>query len=66
MLELIDKRMAGRSEQVLGEFQACFVLFLVGENLEAFEQWKRLFELLTCSPDFFYAHQAFYTKTIRK
>jgi A1 cistron-splicing factor AAR2 len=31
----------------LGEFQFSFVVFLVGESLEGFEQWKLLLQLFT-------------------
>lgn len=32
---------------LLGEFQACFILFLVGENHEALEQHKKIFSIVT-------------------
>ncbi|XP_049770617.1 protein AAR2 homolog [Schistocerca cancellata] len=35
-------------DELLGELQFCFVLFLVGHSLDAFEHWKRLVRLL-CS-----------------
>lgn len=40
----------GSPTALLGELQYAFVSFLVGENLESFEHWKRLINLLcTCS-----------------
>ncbi|XP_060524301.1 protein AAR2 homolog isoform X1 [Cylas formicarius] len=33
---------------ILGELELCYICFLVGHSLEAFEQWKKLFSLL-CS-----------------
>lgn len=45
---------------LLGEFQYSFVKFLLGENYDSFEQWKKLFILVTSceqymneSPSFF-------------
>ena len=32
--------------QVLGELQFAFVTFVLGENFDSFEQWKRLVVLL--------------------
>lgn len=37
-----------RSSEILGELQFCYICFLVGHSLEAFEHWKKLFGLL-CS-----------------
>lgn len=34
--------------EILGELQFCYVCFLVGHSLEAFDQWKKIFGLL-CS-----------------
>ena len=31
---------------LLGELQYCFISFMIGENLESFEQWKKLVNLL--------------------
>lgn len=36
------------STEILGEMQMCYICFLVGHSLEAFEQWKKLFNLF-CS-----------------
>ncbi len=36
---------------IFGELQYSFVVFLLGENLEAFEQWKKIFILLTSCDD---------------
>ncbi|XP_072394415.1 protein AAR2 homolog [Diabrotica undecimpunctata] len=36
------------STEILGEMQICYICFLVGHSLEAFEQWKKLFNLF-CS-----------------
>lgn len=37
-----------RYTELLGELEFCYVCFLVGHSLEAFEQWKKLFSLF-CS-----------------
>ncbi len=34
------------SKELLGEIQFAFTTFLLGENFESFEQWKRLLVLL--------------------
>jgi A1 cistron-splicing factor AAR2 len=44
--EIIAK--LGSPKELLGELQYCFITFLMGENLESFEQWKKLVNLL-CS-----------------
>ncbi|CAH1175568.1 unnamed protein product [Phaedon cochleariae] len=36
------------NSDILGEMQICYICFLVGHSLEAFEQWKKLFSLF-CS-----------------
>lgn len=35
-----------RFQELLGELQFAFATFLLGENYESFEQWKRLLVLL--------------------
>lgn len=34
---------------VLGELEFCYVCFLIGQNFQAFEQWKNLFGILCSS-----------------
>lgn len=44
--ELLKKEYDGKSENLLGELQFSFISFLLGENLESFEQWKSIITLL--------------------
>lgn len=38
-----------RPIEILGELQFCYICFLVGYSLEAFDQWKKIFSLFcTC------------------
>jgi hypothetical protein len=46
--EVIAK--VGNPKDILGELQYCFITFLLGENLEAFEQWKSLVSILCSCP----------------
>lgn len=39
-----------RPTDLLGELEFCYICFLVGHSLEAFEEWKKLFSLF-CSCD---------------
>ena len=48
MKEAIAK--VGTTKDILGELQYCFITFLLGENLEAFEQWKSLVSILCSCP----------------
>jgi len=36
---------------ILGEFEFCYICFLVGHSLEAFEQWKQIFSLFCSCED---------------
>lgn len=47
---------------ILGELQVSFILFLLGENLDSFEQFKKIFIVLCCSDTYFLNNQAFYDK----
>ena len=60
LLEQLIAASGGEENSVLGELQFAFVVFLVGQNYEAFEQWKKLFRLIckaskamTSRPQFF-------------
>ena len=46
LLHVVHRGMEGRPELLLGELQFAFVCFLLGQSLEAFEQWKRLVDVL--------------------
>jgi A1 cistron-splicing factor AAR2 len=46
--EVLDKM--GNPKDILGELQYCFITFLLGENLEAFEQWKSLVSIICSCP----------------
>ena len=63
--KLIDKEFHGNPSMLLGELQVAFILFLVGENLEAFEQFKRVFALLTNAESYLLANTVFALNAIR-
>lgn len=49
LLKLIRRGFAGDTASLLGELQMSFVVFLLGQSLEAFEQWKHLVDtILRC------------------
>ena len=60
--KLIDQEYKGKDTTILGELQLCFVLFLIGERLDAFEQFKKIFIILCNSDSYFEMHQDFYEK----
>ena len=49
---------------VLGEFQYCFILFLIGESYEALKQWKDLFILISSSEKIINKFENFFCKFI--
>lgn len=49
---------------LLGEYQFAFVAFLIGQDYEGFDQWKRLTLLLTSCGDAMMAHHALYAAWI--
>lgn len=51
---------------ILGELQISFILFLIGENLDAFEQFKKIVTILCCSDTYFLNNQAFYEKVFSR
>ncbi|KAI8789044.1 protein AAR2 [Biomphalaria glabrata] len=52
VLELVlTERFKGSIEHLLGEIQFAFVCFLIGQNYDSFEQWKKLVHLLCTSSD---------------
>lgn len=48
---VLKKHFSKRTLEILGEFQMAFIAFMIGQNLEAFDQWKQLFYLITYSKD---------------
>merc|ERR1712048_771137 len=48
--EMVEREYAGDDLGVLGELQVAYVAFLLGQNCDAFDQWRTLLELL-CSCD---------------
>merc|ERR1712061_656859 len=46
--DMIEREYAGAELSVLGELQIAYVAFLLGQNCDAFDQWRTLLELL-CS-----------------
>lgn len=63
---LIDNEYSGNETAILGEMQVCFVLFLIGERLDAFDQFKKIFVLLCSAEAYFEMHQDFYEKVFSK
>ena len=53
-----------KSEEFLGEFQYCFILFLVGEVYEALKQWKNIFILISSSEDLIKNNDKFFCNFI--
>ena len=49
-----------RVEEVLGELQFSFVCFLVGQNYDAFEQWKQLLRMFCTSDEALSNHNLLY------
>ena len=46
---LISLDYYSRNDEILGELQFSFICFLVGQNYDAFEQWKQLLKMFcTC------------------
>lgn len=62
---LIKKEYNNNNVMVLGEFQLSFVLFLIGENLEAFEQFKKIFNLITNIEGYLLSHPEFSLSLLR-
>ena len=62
---LVKERFQGDSLSVLGELQLAFILFMVGENLEAFRKWKRLFYALCRCESFAESNPEFYAEAAR-
>ena len=64
--KLIDDEYKGNETAILGEMQICFILFLIGERLDAFEQFKRIFNILCSAEVYFELHQDFYEKVFSR
>ena len=64
--KLIDTEYKGRETTILGELQLCFILFLIGERLDAFEQFKKIFIILSNADVYFELHQDFYEKVFSR
>ena len=62
--ELLSREYQGEEESLLGELQLSFVAFFLGEVLEAFEQWKRLFALLCHSYEAMRKHKELFAKVV--
>lgn len=63
--KLVENEYQGNPSMLLGELQVAFVLFLVGENLEAFEQFKRVFALVTNAESYLLSNTVFALNAIR-
>ena len=51
LTNIILRFLLSSADEVLGELQFSFVCFLVGQNLDAFEQWKQLLKMFCTSDD---------------
>lgn len=49
LLDIIEHHCNGDEEEILGEFQFCFLMILTLNNYSCMEQWKRLMTLLFTS-----------------
>eukprot|EP01129_Flabellula_baltica_P004926 TRINITY_DN1749_c0_g1_i2.p1 TRINITY_DN1749_c0_g1~~TRINITY_DN1749_c0_g1_i2.p1 ORF type:complete len:290 (-),score=65.80 TRINITY_DN1749_c0_g1_i2:771-1640(-) len=47
ILEKLIENNFKREDELLGEFQYAFIMFLLGESYESFEQWKAIFLLFS-------------------
>lgn len=65
MTEVLKREFSGKDELFLGELQFSFVVFLLGENYEGFDQWKRMFHLATNCKKLVVDRPEFFKKFIR-
>lgn len=56
--EMLKK--CSKTEDLLGELQYAFICFVLGQVLDAFEQWKSLVNVLCCCDDLLKEHQKLY------
>lgn len=63
--EILTKNFAGNYKLLFGEFQIAFICFLMGESLQAFEQWKNLFVLFSCCEDLVKKEKEMFLNIIR-
>ena len=54
------------ANHLLGELQLCFILFLVGEDFDAFEQFKRLVDIFCHAEEFCYEQPNFVSRLVRR
>lgn len=62
---MLDTHYQDNKLQILGEMQFAFVCFLIGQVYDAFEQWKKLVQLLCTSEEAVVKHPDLYTQLIR-
>ena len=64
--DVVSSSMSDRSQvdEVLGELQFSFICFLVGQNYEAFEQWKQLLKMFCTSDEALANHTHLYMTLI--
>lgn len=65
LLEQIINIYDKNENQVLGELQITFIVFFLGQNYEAFEQWKKLFQLICKSSSAMKNRAEFFINFIR-
>ena len=65
LLEQIINNYDKDTGKVLGELQLAFIVFFIGQNYEAFEQWKHLFRLICKSSSAMIDQNEFFINFIR-
>ncbi|KAK6173072.1 hypothetical protein SNE40_016601 [Patella caerulea] len=61
---ILSERFTVNDTEILGELQFAFVCFIVGQNYDSFEQWKRLVHLLCTCEEAISNHTDLYTQFI--
>jgi A1 cistron-splicing factor AAR2 len=63
--QLLEEVLNKKSESfILGELQFSFIIFLIGQNFNGFEQWKKLLNLICNSDESFGKRISFFSKFI--
>ena len=65
LLEQLIEAHGGDENSVLGELQFAFVVFLIGQNYDAFERWKKLFRLVCKASQAMIGRPEFFISFIR-
>jgi len=65
IIHIVKNRYKDDELCLLGEMQIAFILFMVGENIEGFEQWKKIFYVICNSENYLELHKNFCLESIR-